>query len=75
MPELPVLSSRNLISALARAGFKELRNRGKGSHHILHRREPPTILTVPERKTLARGTLRAILRQADISVEALLELL
>jgi predicted RNA binding protein YcfA (HicA-like mRNA interferase family) len=75
MARLPSLSSRELIAALRRAGFVELTGRGKGSHHVLHRDDPPTMLPVPERKTLGRGTLRAILRQADITVEELHDLL
>lgn len=75
MARLPAISTRELLSALERAGFVELQKRGKGSHHVLTRTEPATVITVPERKTIKRGTLRAILRQADISVEELIELL
>jgi predicted RNA binding protein YcfA (HicA-like mRNA interferase family) len=32
-------------------------------------------LTIPDHKEIAKGTLRAILRQAGISVEELLQLL
>lgn len=75
MARLPAVSTRELMSALARAGFVELQRRGKGSHHVMSRAEPPTVITIPERKTIKRGTLRAILRQAGLTVDELMSLL
>ena len=47
----------------------------KGSHIILRRREPFAQLAAPDHKELDRGTLRAIVRQAGISVEKVTKLL
>jgi predicted RNA binding protein YcfA (HicA-like mRNA interferase family) len=47
----------------------------EGSHIILRRDDPFAQLVVPDHKQLDRGTLRAIIRQADMSVQDLLELL
>ncbi|MBU7025280.1 MAG: type II toxin-antitoxin system HicA family toxin [Theionarchaea archaeon] len=47
-----------------------------GSHIILRNEHKPyRRLTVPHHKEVARGTLRAILRSAGLTVEEFLELL
>jgi predicted RNA binding protein YcfA (HicA-like mRNA interferase family) len=70
---LPRISGRQCIAALGRAGFEVRRQRG--SHIVLRRHDPFAQVVVPDHSELDRGTLRAILRQADLSVERLLELL
>ena len=71
MPKLPCLSGEQLVSALKRLGYEE--DHRTGSHIILRHRDPPhRRLTIPDHKEIAKGTLRAILRQAGISVEELL---
>ena len=74
-PKLPSVNARQLIRALERAGFQERRQRG--SHLHLKRESDGKRVTVPVHKgrSIPTGTLRAILRDADISVEAFLELL
>lgn len=74
-PKLPVVNCMDLIRALKRAGFEEQRQRG--SHLHLRRESDSKRVTVPVHKdrTLPTGTLRAILRDADISVEEFYELL
>ena len=74
MAKLPTdLSGQQLRSALERAGF--VLRRQRGSHMVLRRDDPPARLVVPDHKTLRLGTLRAILSEAGLSVEELLELL
>ena len=73
MSSLPVLSGRMLAAALTKAGFAVKRQRG--SHLILRRDNPFCQVVVPDHKTLDRGTLRGILRQADISSTELERLL
>ena len=73
MTKLPVISGRKLVRALGRVGFQV--DRQRGSHIILFRADPPTVLSVPNHRELDRGTLRAILRRADISPAKLSELL
>jgi predicted RNA binding protein YcfA (HicA-like mRNA interferase family) len=74
-PKLPSVNARQLIRALKKAGFEEQRQRG--SHLHLKRDSDGKRVTVPVHKgrSMPTGTLRAILRDADISVEAFLELL
>ncbi|QDU54622.1 type II toxin-antitoxin system HicA family toxin [Aeoliella mucimassa] len=73
--QLPVLSSREVIKALEKSGFYTIPNRGKGSHVFLYRDDPPKGITIPNNRELKRGTLRAIIRQADLTVEEFLALL
>ncbi|MBN1345389.1 MAG: type II toxin-antitoxin system HicA family toxin [Phycisphaerae bacterium] len=65
MSKLPVVSGRELVRALAKVGFQL--DRQKGSHMMLYRSNPPMTISVPDHGELDRGTLRAILRQADVS--------
>ena len=66
---------RELLRVLQRAGFEEQRQRG--SHLTLRRPSDGRRVTVPvhEGRTVPAGTLRAILRDADLSVEEFLRLL
>ena len=72
---LPVVSCRQVCGALAKIGFRLVPGRGKGSHVFLHRDEPTTGITVPNEKEISRGTLRAIIRQAGLTVEDFVALL
>jgi predicted RNA binding protein YcfA (HicA-like mRNA interferase family) len=69
MPRLPVLSGSELVRALERLGFERVRQRG--SHVVLRRGSAGAV--VPLHDELKTGTLRGVLRQAQISVEELLK--
>lgn len=74
-PKLPVISADELTKALQRAGYVPVRQRGS---HIRLRHSSDSqrpYLTVPEHKTLKRGLLRRILRDARMSVDELNRLL
>ncbi len=72
MSRLPVLSGRDIVKALSQIGYY-IRDQ-RGSHiHLRHPTRPP--LTIPAHREVARGTLRAIIKAADLTVEAFLELL
>ncbi len=75
MSKLPVVSGREIIRILTKIGF-EIVGR-KGSHVRLKRRRNRELLivVVPMHRELARGTLRSILRQANLTNEDLLHLL
>jgi predicted RNA binding protein YcfA (HicA-like mRNA interferase family) len=74
-PALPVVSGRDAVKAFSRIGFVLQPGRGKGSHMVLVRMQPPAVLTVPDHRELRRGTLRALIRDAGISVDGFVELL
>ena len=75
MPKLPVLSGKELIKVLSKIGFGHVRT--KGSHAILNKQTEKGKVTVPVplHKELAKGTLKSIMNQAELSLEELLELL
>jgi predicted RNA binding protein YcfA (HicA-like mRNA interferase family) len=73
MSKLPRVSGPQVVAALGRVGFRVRRHHG--SHIILRRDEPFAQTVVPAHRELDRGTLRAILRQVDISVEDFVGLL
>jgi predicted RNA binding protein YcfA (HicA-like mRNA interferase family) len=51
------------------------KSRQRGSHIVLVRENPKNTVIVPNHKELDRGTLRAIIRQADLTVEEFIQLL
>ncbi len=63
MPKLPVLSGRDVVAALERLGFIQMRQRG--SHVILQRDGVGVV--VPFHRELKTGTLAGIIRQAGLS--------
>ncbi len=73
MSQLPRISGQECIKSLCKAGFYFKRQHG--SHIILRKDNPFIQLVVPNHKELDKGTLRAIIRQADLSIEDFLKLL
>jgi len=72
MSGLPRISGKECASILEKAGFVFVRQHG--SHLIYKRNNPYAQTTIPNHKELDRGTLRAILRQSDLSVNEFMEL-
>ena len=74
MSRLPRVSGRQVVSALGKIGYQF--DRRRGSHVVLRNTAPPhRRLTVPDHDEVAKGTLRAIIRQAGLTVEAFTALL
>jgi predicted RNA binding protein YcfA (HicA-like mRNA interferase family) len=68
MGKLPVISGAQAVRAFGRLGYDE--DHQTGSHIILRNRQPPhRRLSVPNHRTLARGTLRALIREAGLTVD------
>lgn len=74
MSKLPIISGRHLCKALEKIGY--LKDHQTGSHIILRNENSPyRRLTVPDHKEIAKGTLRAILKQAGLTIEEFKRLL
>ena len=74
MSKLPVLSGKQLCKMLAKKGY--LADHQTGSHIILRNENPPhRRLTVPDHKEIAKGTLKAIIRQTGLTLDEFRELL
>ena len=68
MPDWPVVSGAELVRALERLGFEQMRQRG--SHVVLRRGGAGCV--VPLHRELKRGTLAGIVRQAELSADAVI---
>ena len=74
MSVLPRISGREAVAAFRRVGYEV--ERQKGSHVILRNSDPPyRRLTVPDHGEVAKGTLRALIRDAGLTVEEFVALL
>ncbi len=74
MPRLPRISGKKLIAALEKAEFIVVRIRG--SHHFLkHSDGRATTVPVHRAEIIGPGLLAKILRDCELTVEALNELL
>ena len=71
MSKLPILSGSEVVLMLQSIGYY-VRDQ-KGSHiHLRHPTRPP--LTIPNHNEIARGTLRQIVRDAELTVGEFLKL-
>lgn len=74
MQKLPIISGIDSAKALAKIGYEI--DHQTGSHLILRHKDPPhRRLTIPKHKEIAKGTLRAIIKQSGLTKEEFLELL
>lgn len=75
MAKLPSLTARKVIQALMRAGFLE--DRQKGSHLMLIHpgTKARTVVPVHRGRTIKEPLLRAIIRDAGLSVDEFIELI
>ena len=72
--KLPVISGKEAIRAFQNGGWY-IERRAKSRHIIMKKSGVKTTLSIPEHKTLDRGLLRALIRDAYISVADFNELL
>ena len=73
MSKLPQVSGSDVVRALQKAGFSVRRQHG--SHIVMRRDDPFAQTVVPNHRQIDRGTLRAILRQTDLSADEFTKLL
>ncbi|HEY9770790.1 MAG TPA: type II toxin-antitoxin system HicA family toxin [Coleofasciculaceae cyanobacterium] len=73
MPKLPRISSKKAIRALERLGFEKTRQ--TGSHVIMKKITSDGLVgcVVPIHKELKTGTLKGILRQAQLGLEEFID--
>lgn len=74
MPKLPIVMPNKVVKALKRGGFVEARQ--TGSHLILWHPQTKRTISVPiHAKTLKKGLLSGIIKEANLTLEEFLELL
>lgn len=66
MPTLPVLSGREVVRIFESLGWEVARQRA--SHIILVKEGESATLSVPNHPEVARGTLRKLIRLAQLTV-------
>ena len=66
MPQLPTLSGAQTVSNLQRFGWNVARRRG--GHLIMTKPGEVATLSVPNHSTVAKGTLRSLIRSAGLTV-------
>ncbi|MBI5559945.1 MAG: type II toxin-antitoxin system HicA family toxin [Deltaproteobacteria bacterium] len=77
MPRLPIVSQKEIIRVLQKAGFEYAPKRGKGSHAAFVKmdKDKTRLVIVPDRKEIPKGTLLAILDQAGLTKEEFVKML
>ncbi|MCX5634964.1 MAG: type II toxin-antitoxin system HicA family toxin [Planctomycetota bacterium] len=75
MPKLPVISGNQAIRCFGKIGYQVVHQRG--SHVRMHHKSDSTRqpLTIPRHKTLGKGLLRKLLRDAQLTIEEFIKLL
>jgi predicted RNA binding protein YcfA (HicA-like mRNA interferase family) len=66
MPPLPVLSGQEVVRVFESFGWIVARQRS--SHIIMTREGENVTLSVPNHREVARGTLRSLIRSANLTV-------
>lgn len=66
MPPLPSLTGREVVKVFEGFGWQVARQRG--SHVILVKEGSLASLSVPDHDPVAKGTLRSLIRAADLTV-------
>lgn len=64
--KLPLLSGREIVSALERLGFVEVHRKGS---HVKMRHSDGRVIVFPYHAEVDRFTLRGALREADVDQE------
>ena len=73
MARLRNVSGRDAVKAFQRAGWRRLGQ--VGSHVVMVKPGVRVNLSIPQHKELSVGTLRALIRNAGLSVDEFLDLL
>ncbi|MFY9607139.1 MAG: type II toxin-antitoxin system HicA family toxin [Blastocatellia bacterium] len=67
MPSLPVLSGQEVVRVFESFGWSLARQ--KSSHIIMTKEGDAATLSIPNHNEVARGTLRSLIRSANLTVD------
>lgn len=73
MAQLPVLSGKETVKAFEKLGWEVQRQ--SGSHIVMTKDGEIASLSVPNHKTVAKGTLRSLIRAANLTVEEFIKVI
>ena len=74
-PPLPVVSGKEVVTALQKIGYNAVRQRGSHVRLIDDSNQEHSPVTVPLHKVLDKGLLRAIIRDSGMTVDEFAKLL
>jgi predicted RNA binding protein YcfA (HicA-like mRNA interferase family) len=67
MAQLPILNGRQVVKGFERFGWQV--SRQSGSHIVLTKEGEMASLSVPNHKEVAKGTLRSLIRAANLTID------
>ena len=67
MASLPVLSGREVVKTFESLGWNV--SRQSSSHIIMTKQGETVTLSIPDHKEVAKGTLRSLIRAANLTVD------
>jgi predicted RNA binding protein YcfA (HicA-like mRNA interferase family) len=70
MPPVPLLSGREVVKIFESFGWRVARQRA--SHIMMSKPGETTTLSIPAHKEVAKGTLRDLIRDANLTVDEFL---
>ncbi|MCY7376529.1 MAG: type II toxin-antitoxin system HicA family toxin [Pyrinomonadaceae bacterium] len=71
MAQLPNLSGKEVVKVFENLGWKF--SRQSGSHIVLTKDGEMASLSVPNHKAVAKGTLRSLIRAANLTIDEFIE--
>lgn len=66
MPVIPALSGKEAVRIFESFGWTVARRRG--SHIVMTKEEENVTLSIPDHREVAKGTLRSLIRSANLTV-------
>lgn len=69
MPKLPVISGNRAIKCFEKMGYQVIRQRGSHVRMCHKSNSTKQPLTIPRHKTLGKGLIRKLLRDAELTIE------
>ena len=70
MAAIPALSGREVVRVFESFGWSVARQRG--SHIVMTKERENVTLSVPDHKAVAKGTMRSLIRSANLTVDEFL---
>jgi predicted RNA binding protein YcfA (HicA-like mRNA interferase family) len=70
MPQIPAMSGRDVVKTFQSLGWEFARQ--SGSHIVLVKAGETASLSVPDHKEVRKGTLRSLIRTANLTVDEFL---
>jgi len=67
MASLPVLSGKEVVRVFGRFGWRIVRQ--SSSHIIMTKEGEIATLSIPDHKEVAKGTLRSLIRAANLTID------